>query len=164
MCESRNGTSENTQTNSNKTVSAQPIVEKEILLKPVAPNVRFNAKRQKYLNEALPPKVREILEKAEKFEILAEVNNDPDGLDFEPNRVAVITDENEKKEVLETFYFDASEGDYPSACYIPHHKIRAVYQGKTVEIEICFECSKFYVESPFGKYDGGIIRENRKRF
>ena len=139
-----------------------PTIQENILLKPIEPKVKLNAKQQKYLNESLPPKVREILEKAETFEVLAEVDNEPDGLNFEPNQIATITNEADKKEILEAFYYDASDGDYPSACYIPHHKIRAIYQKKTVEIEICFQCSIFIVESPFGKFDGGIVRENRK--
>jgi hypothetical protein len=159
-------TSENTQTNSNKTASVQPAAEKEILLKPVAPNVKFNAKQQKYLSESLPPKVREILEKAEKFEILAEVRSenesDGEGMTFEPNRVVRAVEELDKKNVLEAFYLDASREDSPAACYQPHHGIRAVYQGKTVEVEICFDCSRFTVKSEFGDFWGTIVRENRK--
>lgn len=146
----------------NKIVKVSPTIEKEVLLKPITPNVKFNGEQQKNLNESLPKKVREILEKAEKFEILAEVDNKPDGLNFEPNRIAVVSDENDKKEILEAFYFDASDGDYPSACYIPHHAIRATLEGKTVEVEICYQCHLFTVKSPFGSFDGGIKRENQK--
>jgi len=150
------------QNTPNKIVQVSPTIEKEVLLKPITPNVKFNGEQQKNLNESLPKKVREILEKAEKFEILAEVDNEPDGLSFDPNRIAVVSDENDKKEILEAFYFDASDGDYPSACYIPHHKIRATFEGKTVEVEICYQCHLFTVKSPFGKFDGGIKRENQK--
>lgn len=146
----------------NKIVQVSPTIEKEVLLKPITPNVKFNGEQQKNLNESLPKKVREILEKAEKFEILAEVDNKPDGLNFDPNRIAVVSDENDKKEILEALYFDASDGDYPSACYIPHHAIRATFEGKTVEVEICYECHLFTVKSPFGNFDGGIKRENQK--
>jgi hypothetical protein len=112
-----------------------PTVETSLPLKPVAPNVELNSRQKRYLNESLPPQIREVLEKAEKFEVLAEVNNEPDGLNFEPNRIVTIADENDKKEILEAFYYDASCGQYPSACYIPHHGLRATYQGKTVKIE-----------------------------
>src|SRR6185369_12974651 len=92
----------NTQVNSNKIAVVSPTIENEVFLKPVTPNVKFNAKQQKSLNKSLPPKVREILEKAEKFEILARVKKEGDfegeGQIFEPNRIAKITDENEKKE------------------------------------------------------------------
>lgn len=150
--------------NLEKTPTVSPTVQENVSLKPVTPKVALNSKQRKYLNESLPPKVREILEKAETFEILAEVKkeNESDSLSFYPNRIAFITDETEKKEILEAFYYDASDGYYPSACYIPHHKIRATYQGKNVEIEICFDCSRFNVESPLGNFEGGIVRENRK--
>ena len=148
--------------NPNKIASVSPKVEANVPLKPVTPKVKLNTRQKKYLNESLPPQVRGILEKAENFEVLAEVDNKPDGLDFNPNRIVKITDENTKKEILENFYHDASDGFYASACYIPHHSIRANYQGNTVEIEICFQCHLFYVESSFGKFEGGIVRENQK--
>ncbi len=151
---------ENIRADSNKIVSP-PTAEPPISLKPVTPNVKFNAKRRKYLNESLPPAVREILEKAEKFEVLAEVETpgQSDRMLFEPNRIAKITDEAEKKEILEAFYFDASTAEPPAVCYLPHHSIRAVYGGKTVEIEICFECSRFFVKSEFGEFEGTIVRD-----
>jgi len=155
---------ENAQTNSNKIVSISPTIEANTSLKPVTPKIKLNAEQRKYLNESLPPQVREILEKAEKFEVLAEVNlkDEEDGLNFEPNRIAEIANESDKKELLEAFYYDASDGRYPAACYIPHHGFRATHHGKTVEIEICSQCSKFYVKSPFGEFEGGIVRENPK--
>ncbi len=156
----------NVQDGSNKTCIVSPTVAPEVLLKPVTPNIKFNAKQQKYLNDALPPKVREVLEKAETFEILAEIRreneSDGEGMTFEPNRIARISDDKDKKEILEDFYFDASNEDSPAACYEPHHGIRATYQGKTVEIEICFSCSRFIVKSEFGEFDGTIVREKRK--
>src|SRR6185369_3998378 len=81
---------------------------------------------------------------------------------FEPNRIAKITDENEKKEILEVFYRDAATDESPSSCYQPHHGIRAAYQGKIIEIEICFDCSRFYVKSEFGKFEGTIKHESEK--
>lgn len=149
-----------------KTPTVSPTAQENVSLKPVKPKVKLNAKQQKYLNETLPPKVREILEKAESFEILAEVRKegeyDGEGRTFEPNRIVKIADENSKKEILEAFYFDTSREDAPATCYLPHHSIRANYQGKTVEVEICFSCSRFIVRSEFGKFDGTIVREDRK--
>lgn len=136
------------------------------LLKPITPNIKLNSKQKKYLDESLPLQVREILEKAENFEVLAEVRGkdeyDGEGTTFEPNRIAEITDEDDKKEILETFYKDASTKDSPANCYEPHHSIRATYQGKTIKVEICFSCAKFYVKSEFGNFEGTIVRENRK--
>ncbi len=162
---------ENTQTYQSKEITTSPMIKKTVLpieevitLKPITSSVRLNSKQNKNLNESLPPKVREILEKAEKLEILAEVlgENDPDSMGFYPNRRAIITDEKDRKEVLETFYLDVSAGLTPSACYIPHHGIRATYKGKTVEVEICYQCHLFFVKSPFGKFDGGLAYENHK--
>ncbi|HRH42447.1 MAG TPA: hypothetical protein PKY82_12540 [Pyrinomonadaceae bacterium] len=136
----------------------------EVVLKAVKPKVELNKRQEKYLNESLSPQAREVLENAEKFEVLAEVNedrkSDRDILTFEPNRIAKIINENDKKEILESFYFDASREDPPASCYEPHHGLRATYQGKTVEIEICFSCSRFEVKSPFGNFEGTITREN----
>jgi hypothetical protein len=153
---------ENTNANLTKPALISPTVEATALLKPVTTKVKLNSGQKKKLDESLPRKIREVLEKAEIFEVLAEVDNEPDGLRFEPNRIAKITDENTKKEILESFYYDASGGLTPSACYIPHHKIRAVYQGKTVEIEICFQCKLFFVEGSLGKFEGGLVYENQK--
>lgn len=159
---------ENKETNLNKTVlktpTPSPTTKSTLLLKPINPKVKLNAEQTKYLNESLPRKVREILEKAEKIEILAEVlgENDYDSREFSPNRIAIIIDEKDKKEVLETFYRDASAGLNASACYIPHHGIRATYQGRTVEIEICYQCHLFAVNSPFGEFNGGLPFESQK--
>lgn len=157
---------EKVEVNSNKIVSVSPKIEKDVSLKPIIPNVKFDAEQRKYLDESLPSKVREVLEKSESFAVLAEIDEqeirETDLKTFQPNRITKITDEKEKKQILESFYFDASRPEYPAACYEPHHAIKAVYQGKTVEIEICFSCAQFIVKSEYGKFEGTILRENRK--
>ena len=72
-----------------------------------------------------------------------------------------IIDAKDKREVLEAFYADASNEDSPAICFYPRHLIRAVYQEKTVEVVICFSCSRFIVKSEFGTFEGTIVRENR---
>lgn len=162
----KTASSEKVQAEPNRAASTvSPTPEAERPLKPVQPNVKLNARRQKYLDESLPPKAREILEKAERFEILAEVETPQfkDGsMNFEPNRIAVITGEDDKKAILEAFYSDAATDEPPASCYLPHHKIRAVYAGQTVEVEICFECSRFTVASQFGKFAGTLKRDDPK--
>lgn len=145
--------------NLEKTPTVSPSVQENVSLKPVKPDVELNAKQRKELDKSLPPKVREILEKAESFEILADRLRKSDSSSVKPNRIAKITNEADKKEVLEAFYFDASREGYSAACFLPHHAIRATYQGKTVEIEICFDCSKFIVESEVGRFYGTIAQE-----
>jgi hypothetical protein len=157
---------ENTQTNPDKTASVSSTVETIPLLKPVTPNIKLNSKQRKYLNESLPPQVREILEKAEKFEVSAEVydkdQDDNEWMIFEPNRMAQITTEKAKKEILEALYFDASRETYLAACYYPRHLIQAIYQGKKINVEVCYTCSLFIVEGDLGHFEGTITRENRK--
>ncbi len=156
------------QTNVNKSISLTPtnslMTEAILPLKPIVTEVKLNSKQKKNLNETLPPNVREVLENAEKFEVLAEVNLDDahDGMNFEPNRITFIRDEKDKKEILESFYSDASAGPNPSACYIPHHGIRGSYKGKSVEVEICYQCHLFSVKSSFGKFYGGLPYEKVK--
>ncbi|MCU0239161.1 MAG: hypothetical protein MUC29_06945 [Pyrinomonadaceae bacterium] len=148
--------------NTNK-VASVPTNDAFSALKPIKPSIKLNSKELKYLNESLPMKIREVLENADKFEVLAEIKTksefDGDGTTFEPNRVVKISDEMLKKKILESFYFDASKETSPSNCYEPHHGIIANYQGEKVEIEICFSCSRFEVKSSQGKFDGTIVRE-----
>ncbi len=139
------------------------VVQETAPLKPVTPNLSLNFKRKKYLNASLPPKVREVLEKAETFEILADLSNiSREKGTLVPDTLVTVKDEKTKKDVLENFYSDASTEDPPAICYEPHHGIRATYQGKTVEVEICFSCSRFVVKSSFGNFEGTIVRKNRK--
>jgi hypothetical protein len=159
-------TDEKVETNSNKITLASPIIESNSLLKPTTPKIKLNSKQQKYLDKSLPPNVREILEKAEKLEILAEVGEREETetklTTFEPNRIAKIPSEDVKKEILETFYVDASSDDSAASCYEPHHGLRATYQGKRLEVEVCFDCARFYVKGSLGNFEGTIRRENRK--
>jgi hypothetical protein len=155
--------SENTQTNTNNTLSDSKPVQETVPLNSVTPNLSLNFKRKKYLNASLPPQIREILEKAETFEILADLSNiSREKGTLVPDTLVTVKDEKTKKEVLENFYSDASTEDSPAACYEPHHGIRVKYQDKTVEVEICFSCSRFIVKSSFGNFEGTIVRKNRK--
>jgi hypothetical protein len=135
-------------------------------LKPVVPQVKFLAKEKAYLDESLPLQARKILEAAESFEVFAEINKDEtsetDSRTFVPNRVVRITTEKQKKEILEAFYFDAAHEDAPAVCYEPHHSLTATANGKTVEIEICYSCSRFEVKGLATRFWGTIVREDRK--
>jgi len=138
-----------------------------ILLKPVKPDPALSRKQKLYLDQSIPLDVRSILENAESFEILAEVDRDErsesDILTFEPNRIAQIPTDEMKKQVLEAFYSDAANEDSPANCYEPHHSMRATYQGKMVEIEICFACAQFFVKTDLAKnLQGTIVRDGRK--
>ena len=140
--------------------TVQPVV----LLGPVTPTVKLTAKQRAYLDESLTSDVRKVLENAQSFEVFAEINKDEssetDSRVFVPNMVAVIKSEREKKEILEAFYLDAAHEDPPAVCYEPHHSLRATFEGRTIVIEICFDCSRFVVKDT--KLWGTIVRENRR--
>ena len=135
-------------------------------LKPVELGLSLDKKQKKFLNESLPEDVREILEKSERFEILAEVHADEtrvsDSRDFNPNRIAKISTAQQKKEILRAFYLDAATDEPPAVCYEPHHSIRASYQGKVADIEICFSCSRFVVTSLPDRPEGTLVRDGRR--
>ena len=156
-------TTSDEKTHADSTVFVSPTVEADLPLKSTAANVESDSKQVNSIDKTLPAKVWKILEKAEKFEVLAEVDesDENDGLDFEPNRIAYISDENTKKEILKALHSDIGR-DAPIACYIPHHGLRATYNRKTIEIEICYQCTKFYAKSPFGEFSGIIGRKNKK--
>ncbi len=141
-------------------------VEEMFPLSPVVPVVELNAKQLKYLNQSVSPPVREILEKSESFEVLAEFREsseiDGDPLTFTPNRVLNVSSEKDKKSILEAFFHDASREDPPAVCFYPRHLIRATYGEKTVEIDICFSCSRFFVDGAYGKTEGTIVRTDRR--
>ena len=135
-------------------------------LKPVEPQIELGSKQRAYLDESLPREARKILENAESFEVFAEINKDErsetDTLTFVPNRVVRIKTEKQKKDILEAFYFDAAHEDAPAVCYEPHHSLKATANGKTVEIEICYSCSRFEVKGLPSRFWGTIVRDNRK--
>ena len=148
--------------NANQNTETPPPVKVEPTSLPikVSPNLKLSANQKKILDKSLPVDVREILENADKFEILAEVIKKDGKLayplkeDFKPNTEVEISDASLRKEILEAFYKDASSGESPSDCWLPHHILKAAQSDKTVEIEICFSCSRFEVKSSFGEFSG----------
>jgi hypothetical protein len=145
---------------------SQTTVLPVVILKPVVPDIRLNSTQKQHLNDSLPPEARRILESAESFEVFGEINKDEssetDSREFVPNMVARVTSEQQKKKILEAFYFDAAHEDSPAVCYEPHHSLKATAKGKTVEVEICFSCSRFVVNGIDKEAWGAIVRENRK--
>ena len=136
------------------------------ILQPVSPHIKLTSKQKKYLNETLPEEARRILEDAEVFELLGEVrspgNLDIDSRDFQPNRIVRVTDEQQKKEILEAFYLDAATEDPPVICFEPHHGIRATKGDRSIEIEICFSCSRFEGKGSLPPVSGTIVRDGRR--
>ncbi|MDQ6786294.1 MAG: hypothetical protein M3033_05685 [Acidobacteriota bacterium] len=141
-------------------VILQPKIEPNSSPIRISPNLKLSANQKKTLDNSLPPKVREILENADRFEILAEVIKKDGKLaypvkeDFKPNTKVEVSDANLRKELLETFYADAASGEFPSDCWLPHHILKAGQGDKIIEIEICFSCSRFEVKSSLGTFSG----------
>jgi hypothetical protein len=150
----------------NLSLATPPITESVSPLKPVSPKLFFNAKQRKYLDATLPADVRKILEDSETFEILAEVGpkeaTERDLTEFRPNRIVAISDERQKRQILESFYSDAATQDGPANCYEPHHGIRAGIGDKSIEIEICFACAQFKGVGDLRSVSGTIVRSGRK--
>lgn len=114
------------------------------------------------LDESLPPKVREMLDKAEKLEVLVNLDKTTKKqkeIFSEPgNTIAKITDSSLKKAILDSFYFDTikSRDGESKACWNPRHRLIAKHQGKTVDILICFECGHYEVSGSFGEISGSL--------
>ena len=128
--------------------------------------IELTADQDKHLSHSLPPNVREILEKSQKFSLLAGESRSAaeTAFNFKPTRIARISDEAAKREVLENLYFDVAVKPVLATCYDPHHGIRAEYNGQKVEIDICFTCVRIVVRSPFGEFSGAMrLDDNRSK-
>jgi hypothetical protein len=118
------------------------------------------------LDERIPPKVREILDKADEINIYYNINEDTMKLrvlmvETVPNAEAKVSDPTLKKQVLESFYYDASSNSNGSGCFRPRHKITAKYRTKTVEMDICYQCSNFRGGSSSGRFGGGLAEQSK---
>lgn len=123
---------------------------------PVRP---LNKTQKKELDRTLPPKVRDVLEKANNLEVLGLSSEEKAGIGWYPDMRATLGIGPERKELLDAFYYDASAGPNPSACFIPRHSLRATYKSKTVEVIICYQCHLFTVQGDLGEFDGGMYMD-----
>ncbi len=132
----------------------------------VYPKLKLDSEQKKYLNKTLPSTVRTFFETADRLEMLAEVYaeefGDKQSTIFEPNRRLEIVDSKLRREILDAFYFDAANQDYPAVCFQPHHSLRATKGGKVLEIEICFSCSRYEGVGSLQSVSGTIVREGRR--
>ena len=119
----------------------------------------LDKEQQKELDATLPPKIREVLEKAEKLEVLGLSSEDRSGIGWNPDVKVEVPLGEKRTSLLNAFFFDASAGPNPSACFIPRHGLRASYKGKKVEVIICFQCHLFMVKGDLGEYNGGVYRD-----
>ena len=118
------------------------------------------------LDQRIPPEVREILDKAEEFTILYDIDKETMKLNVlpqkaAPNANANVADPAVKKEFLDSFYVDAADNSNGASCFSPRQRINAKYQSKVVEIDICYECSRFRGTSPTGDFGGAMDFESQ---
>jgi hypothetical protein len=139
--------------------TASPEIEQGPPGIPVIAVSPLNTRQRRELNATLPPKVREILEKADTLEVLGLSSDDKAGIGWYPDVRARLPLGTERSELINAFFFDASAGPNPSACFIPRHGLKATYKGKTVEVLICYQCHLFVVEGDLGEFDGGVYKE-----
>lgn len=136
----------------------------------VSIDLKFDKKQSQILNKSLPSNVRDIIENAEEFQLLGEIERKDgkvvypitEGRQVKPNIKADISDSNIKKEILENFYRDVAKGSEAANCWQPHHILRARRGDKNVEIEICFSCSRFEGKGAFGEFSGTTGRGDEK--
>ena len=167
-CNSTSAVSDN-KPNQNSNLSEAKVEPKTTPIK-VSLDIKFSKKQTKELDKSLPPNVREVLENAEEFEVLAEMERKDgklvypmiEGFNIKPNIKAEISDANLRKEILEDFYRDVAKGSEPANCWQPHHILRAKRGDKTIEIEICFSCSRFEGKGSFGEFSGTTGRGDEK--
>ena len=123
-------------------------------------------KQQKQLEESIPPKVREILDKAEEIEIYVNVDKENKRLKLLmyktlPNIVAKISNVSLKKQLLESFYYDVALGDGGALCFAPRHRVIAKYGNRSVEFDICYQCKNFEGKSSDGRFSGSLADEDK---
>jgi hypothetical protein len=119
----------------------------------------LTAKKLKEFNEILPLKARKFLENSEELRITVREKV------FDKGIIVNLRDEELKAKLINAFYIDVAEsiptGDYTYlSCVSPKHLIEAADDSKEVEIEISYDCSKFYLRGDYGNSVGIIKREN----
>ena len=141
------------------TESPSPTPELDYLAVPKINVKPLQKQQKKELDATLPSKVRDILEKADVLDVLGLSSDEKAGIGWYPDIKASLPLGEERSNLLKAFYFDASAGPNPSACFIPRHSLKASYKGKTVEVIICYQCHLFVVEGDLGEFDGGVYKQ-----
>ncbi len=117
---------------------------------------RSQEKDDQLPGKKLPDKAKTVLDKAETIEVYSldpGDNNDPKG--FHGWKVlgkTAVKDAAKRTELLGALEQGLAESQGGAKCFIPRHGVRATYDGQTVDLVICFECSWVYVY--YGDKDG----------
>ena len=112
-----------------------------------------------YLTSSVPWNVSSFLEDAERFELISlnpEFHSSAEKQDkemlgrFPILGRAQIDDKSERRRLLNCFY-NSTRGCRlgAMACFNPRHAIRAMRNGKTLTVLICFECRRYRVEGEY---------------
>src|ERR1700722_14232822 len=104
---------------------------------------------EKEKGDKIPTAARTILDKAESFELYSIDPVKPDKKpkdDFLGWKVlgkTAVKDADVRKKLIEALAAGAAENKGEVAdCFNPRHGIRAKFDGKTVDLVICFECNQ----------------------
>jgi hypothetical protein len=121
----------------------------------------LTSEQKQLIDKRIPPEIREILDKAQEITISYNVDKDTTQLnvlmpEVVPNAEAKVSNSNVKQEFLENFYADASSNGNGNACFNPRQRLKAEYQNKLVEIDICYECGWFRGKSSSGDFGGSF--------
>lgn len=157
--ESRQAANSNIKTETNSSlVEATPTVKNSL--------ENLTAEQKQKLDWSIPPEVREILDKADEINIYYNIDKKTMKLktfrfETDTNARAKVSDPSLKKELLESFYQDAATSYGSNACFSPRHRITAKYKIKTVEMDICYECSNFKGGSSAGSFGGELAHPGK---
>src|SRR5262249_42133996 len=110
---------------------------------------------------------RAILDKAQQYELISldpsREGDDKDKDKFHGWKVlgqTAFKDADLRKKVLDALVKGIQENDgIAAACFNPRHGLRAVHDGKTVDLVICFECLQVQVFVD-GKKSGVLTSES----
>lgn len=94
--------------------------------------------------EPVPSDLRKLLDKAEAVELISldpSVDGAKDGFHGYKVMGSVKLETKERAKLLAAFYKGIADSDgVVAACFIPRHGLRAMADGKTVEVVICYQC------------------------
>ena len=95
----------------------------------------------------LPDAVATALEKAGELEVYSIDGDKPDKDGWHGWKVLgkSTVKKDEAAKLATAVAKGVTEGDKGARCFIPRHGVRAVYDGKTYDLVICFECGWVYV-------------------
>lgn len=145
--------------------SATNSTKVEIIAPPEDLLKNLTKKQKAKLDENLPPKDREILDKADEIDVYyIYVESKGFGvLSFgkSPNAGAKVSDADLKKQFLESFYYDIAVSEGGAGCFSPRHKIVGKYKNKIVDIDVCYQCGNFEGNDSNGHLGGSVQRDGK---